>query len=401
VPTGGTTSKTTGTGGVVTGGTGGKSGENNGLDCTVGTLADASGLPALAKLPDPFKKLDGTRVAAKSDWRCRRQEINKMAEKYAFGTKGIPQTVTGTVSNSSISVNVSEGGKTAAFTVTVSLPTTGSAPYPAVVVYGGMGADTTTIKAAGAAVISYDPYKVGAEGTGRASKSGEYYKIYGSTSPTGILMAWGWGVSRIIDVIEKSDGKILRADGIGVTGCSRFGKGSFIAGVFDERIALTMPVESGSAGVPIWRGIPGEGAQTLSSAYGEQPWFGDAFSAFTSSPTKAPLDTHELVAMVAPRGLFIMDNPHIANLGPKSAHAAALAGAEVYKALGVGENITYFSNVADGSHCAIRPEWKDPLTKNIQKHLLKTGTYTGVINAHSKASSSAATWVDWTTPTLN
>jgi hypothetical protein len=91
-----------------------------------------------------------------------------------------------------------------------------------------------------------------------------------------------------------------------------------------------MPIESGSAGVPIWRNINKEGAQTLSSAYSEQPWFGDAFSAFTSDPTKAPLDTHEAIAMIAPRGLFIMDNPHITNLGPISAHAASLPGAEVY-----------------------------------------------------------------------
>lgn len=374
--------------------------EDSGLDCTVGALPDTGSLPTNAKLPDPFKKLDGTRVAAKAEWHCRREEILKLAEKFAYGTKGIPQTVTGTVTNSSITVNISSGGKTASFSVAITLPSTGTAPYPAVVVYGGF-ADNATILAAGAATINMDPNKLGAEGTGRASKSGAYYTINGASSTTGLLQAWGWGVSRIIDVIEKSDGKILRADGIGVTGCSRYGKGAIIAGAFDERVALTMPIESGTAGVPIWRGVPGEGAQSLSSAYGEQPWFGDAFSAFTSTPTKAPLDTHELLALVAPRGLFVMDNPHIANLGPKSAHAAALAGAEVYKALGAGENLTYWSNVADGSHCANRPEWKEPLTRNIQKFLLKSGSYSGVINPHSKATSTLATWVDWTTPTLN
>jgi hypothetical protein len=394
------------TGGVTaSGGSGGEggngaTGEDTGLDCVVGTLPTT--MTANAKLPNPFKKLDGTVMTSKDEWHCRREEIVKLAEQFAYGTKTIPKagTVTGSVSSSSISVKVSDNGKTASFSATVSLPTTGSAPYPAVVVLGGMGADTTTIKAAGAAVISYDPYSVGAEGTARTNKSGAYYSINGSTSTTGLLMAWGWGVSRIIDVIEQSDGKTLRADGIGVTGCSRFGKGAFIVGVFDERIALTMPIESGSAGVPIWRGIPGEGAQTLSSAYGEQPWFGDAFSAFTSDPTKAPLDTHEVVALVAPRGLFIMDNPHIANLGPKSGSVAALGGAEVYKALGATDNITYWSDIADGGHCNIRPEWKDPLTKNIQKFLLKTGTYAGSMHISSKASGKLSDWSDWTTPTL-
>ena len=63
-------------------------------------------------------------------------------------------------------------------------------------------------------------------------------------------------------VIEQAGGSILNADATGVTGCSRFGKGAFVAGAFDQRIALTMPIESGSAGVPIFRGIPGEGAQS-------------------------------------------------------------------------------------------------------------------------------------------
>src|SRR6185503_6754230 len=112
-------------------------------------------------------------------------------------------------------------------------------------------------------------------------------------------------------------------------------------------------------------------------------------------------DTHEMVAMVAPRGLFIMDNPHIANLGPKSASVAALAGAEVYGALGAGDNITYFSDVQNGGHCQERPEWADPLKKSIRKFLTKTGTDAGVIKISAKAKGNLADWRDWDTPTLN
>jgi hypothetical protein len=390
----------------VVGGAGGSSGstgtwvEDDGADCTVSGLPSAGLSTGNKKLPDPFKKLDGTAMTTKAEWCCRREEIKQLGEKFAYGAKGDIPTTTGTVSGTSISVTATLGGKSSTFSATVSLPKTGTAPYPAVIVYGGMAADTATIQGEGVAIINYDPYQCGKEGTGRTSKSGAYYTLYGSTSTTGLLVAWGWGVSRIIDVIAKSDGKTLRADAIGVTGCSRFGKGAIVAGAFDQRVALTMPEESGSAGVPIWRGIPGEGAQSLSSAYGEQPWFGDAFSAFTSDPTKAPLDTHEMVAMVAPRGLFIMDNPHIANLGPKSGHAAALAAAEVYKALGAADAITYYSDIADGSHCAVRPEWKVPMQQNLRKHLLKTGTDPGVIKASSKATAKLSDWVDWTTPTL-
>ncbi|MGN9841670.1 RICIN domain-containing protein [Nonomuraea sp. H19] len=375
--------------------------EDEGADCAVPALPDAGSLPTDSRLPDPFRKLDGTRIAAKSEWRCRRQEIKKLAEKFVYGEKpGKPASVTGTVSSSNITVNVSHNGRSAGFSASVQLPS-GTGPFPAVVVLGGFGADTAAIRAAGAAVITYDPYAVGREGTPRNNKQGAYYSIYGSSSSTGLLLAWAWGVSRIIDVIEQSGGSILKADATGVTGCSRFGKGAFVIGAFDQRIALTMPIESGSAGVPIFRGIPGEGAQSLSSAYGEQPWLGDAFGSFTSSPARLPVDTHEIVAMVAPRGLFIMDNPHITNLGPRSASVAALGGAEVYKALGAGENITYWSDIQDGNHCANRPEWRDPLQKNIRKFLLKTSNDPGAIRISPRASGNLAEWRDWQTPTLN
>ncbi|MDQ1286938.1 MAG: hypothetical protein QG622_503 [Actinomycetota bacterium] len=371
--------------------------EDEGADCPV-TLPGS--VPSNAKLPDPFTKLDGKRITSAADWRCRRAEIKKLAEKYVYGEKPAkPANVSGTVSRTGITVNVTDKGKSTSFTAKVDLPS-GTGPFPAVVVYGGFGGDTATIKAAGAAVISYDPYTVGKEGTPRNNKQGAFYSIYGSGSATGLLQAWGWGVSRIIDVIAASDGSVLKADAMGVTGCSRFGKGAFVAGVFDQRLALTMPIESGSAGVPIFRGIPGEGAQTLSSAYGEQPWFGDGFGSYTGNPNGLPVDTHSMVAMVAPRGLFIMDNPHIANLGPRSASVAALGGAEVYKALGAGDNITYWSDVSDGSHCANRPEWRTPLQQNIQRHLLKTGTAPGAMRISSKASGNLAQWRDWTTPTL-
>jgi hypothetical protein len=202
-------------------------------------------------------------------------------------------------------------------------------------------------------------------------------------------------------VIEQSGGNILTADAIGVSGCSRFGKGAFTIGAFDQRIALTLPIESGSGGVPIWRGIPGEGAQSPSSAYGETYWLGDAFASFTNRVTALPIDTHEVVAMIAPRGLFIMDNPHIANLGPRSAHVAAMAGAEVYKALGAGNNISYISAVADGSHCAQRSEWTEPLRRNIRTFLTKTSNDPGVISASCMASGNLAEWRDWNTPSLD
>ncbi|MCA2219156.1 cellulose-binding protein, partial [Wangella sp. NEAU-J3] len=97
---------------------------------------------------------------------------------------------------------------------------------------------------------------------------------------------------------------------------------------------------------------------------------------------------------------FVMDNPHIANLGPRSASVAALGGAEVYRALGAGANITYHSDVSDGTHCASRAEWRPLLQQHLQKYLLRSGNAAGTIRMHSKATGNLASWRDWQTPTL-
>ncbi len=373
------------------------SSEFDGADCNVSPGSTSSN----SLLPDPFTKTNGTRITAKSEWECRRAEIKEQAEQTVYGDKPAPPAnVSGTVSSSSITVNVSDQGRSTSFSASVSLPS-GSGPFPAVIVYGGFGADTNLIRSAGAAVINYDPSSVGAEGTSRNNKQGAFYDIYGSSSSTGILMAQAWGVSRIIDVIEQSDGSILN-NNMGVTGCSRYGKGAFVAGAFDQRVDLTMPIESGTGGVPAFRSIAQEsGSQPLSSAYGEQPWLGDAFGSYTGNPAALPVDTHEIVGMIAPRGLFIMENPHVDWLGSTSGHVAALGGAEVYKALGVEDNISYHSNVSDGTHCATRSEWSSPLQQSIQAFLFDSGQAPGVFNASPGESGNLAQWRNWTTPTLS
>ncbi|WP_051704594.1 cellulose binding domain-containing protein [Glycomyces sp. NRRL B-16210] len=371
--------------------------EFDGADCNV-TVPGS--WPSNSQLPDPFTTIDGSQVTTKDQWECRRAEIKALAERTIYGEKpGAPSSVSGTVSSSSITVNVSDGGASASFSASVQLPS-GSGPFPAVIVYGGFGADTNTILSTGTAVISYDPNAVGAEGTSRNNKQGAFYSLYGGSSSTGILMAQAWGVSRIIDVIEQSDGSILN-NYTGVTGCSRYGKGAFVAGAFDQRVDLTMPIESGTGGAPALRSIAQEGgSQPLDSAYGEQPWLGDAFGSYTGNPGGLPVDTHEIVGMVAPRGLFIMENPHVEWLGAQSGAVAALGGAEVYKALGVEDNISYHSNVSDGTHCATRSEWQAPLTQSIQAFLHDNGNGPGVINMHSSKTGNLAQWRSWTTPTL-
>jgi hypothetical protein len=386
--------------------------EDSGLDCQAGNLPN--NIPAEANLPDPFQKLDSTRVATLADWRCRRKELRSMAERYVYGTKPPrPASVTGTVTNNQITVNVSNNGQNASFSSMITLPTTGTAPFPAVFSVGG--SDQNLFLSQGVAIINFNPNTIGAERNqsgsqqNRQNKMGAFYTLYGNTSSTGLLAAWAWGVSRYIDVIEDSAANIIDPQALAVMGCSRNGKAAFAIGALDERIALSVPFESGTAGVPLFRAVAqaevgdnGQPSQSLPNGFNEQAWFGDDFGTFLNSANTVPMDTHEIIGLFAPRGLLILDNPFIGELTPRGAHAAALAGAEIYEALGVRDNIGYHSNTGVGTHCAIRQEYQEPLRQAVQRHLLKNVNAAGAAIQVSQtfATANPQDWIDWQTPAL-
>src|SRR5262249_55783826 len=129
-----------------------------------------------------------------TEWRCRREEIRKQAETYVFGTKPPPPAqVSGTVTGSQITVEVTDGGRSTSFSATVTLPSTGEAPYPALISFGGTTLDTNLIDSAGVALVTYDPSVVGEEGHGRgANQVGAFYDMYDGGSTTGLLVSWSW-----------------------------------------------------------------------------------------------------------------------------------------------------------------------------------------------------------------
>src|SRR5262245_64548236 len=79
-------------------------------------------LPSNSRLPDPFRRPDGSRITSKADWRCQRAEIKALAERFVYGAKPVKPTVTGTVTSTNITVNVSQSGRSASFSASVSLP---------------------------------------------------------------------------------------------------------------------------------------------------------------------------------------------------------------------------------------------------------------------------------------
>jgi hypothetical protein len=387
--------------------------ENTGADCPVRTLPDAAELPERATLPDPFETLAGRRMTSKSEWRCRRQELIAQAEEYIYGEKPPkPERVTGTVTKDAVSVAVEHAGQSIHFSAEIVLPPRGTGPFPAIINLGkragsgGIRLGENLILQQGVAIIFYDHNELGREGKPEASRGlpnpGLFYDLHGGQHSAGLLMAWAWGASRLMDVLQASGGRIIDASRVGVTGCSRNGKGAFTVGVFDERIALTIPQETSTGGLPAYRIVDvTNGAERTNWNYYGLNWLGNDFRPFVEHAPRLPVDSHEMVALIAPRGLLVLDNPHITQFAAAAAHTAVLAGAEVYRALGASDNISYISDVENEKHCASdKPEYTEALVKNIAKFLKHDGVATGVIQPSPKATGNPAQWIPWTTPVL-
>jgi hypothetical protein len=120
----------------------------------------------------------------------------------------------------------------------------------------------------------------------------------------GALRAWGWGASRAIDYFETD--KSVDAKKIAIEGLSRYGKAAIVAMAYEPRIAIGFIASSGAGGAKILRHVFGEQVENLASS-GEYHWFAGNFIKY-AGPLKTsdlPVDAHQLVALCAPRPVFI------------------------------------------------------------------------------------------------
>jgi hypothetical protein len=120
----------------------------------------------------------------------------------------------------------------------------------------------------------------------------------------GALRAWAWGASRVIDYLETD--KDVDAKRVGIEGISRYGKAAVVAMAYEPRISLGFIGSSGAGGTKILRRVFGEQVENLASS-GEYHWFCGNFIKYASilTPDDLPVDAHELVALCAPRPVFI------------------------------------------------------------------------------------------------
>ncbi|WP_194974204.1 glucuronyl esterase domain-containing protein [Aquiflexum lacus] len=152
----------------------------------------------------------------------------------------------------------------------------------------------------------------------------------------GSLKAWAWGASRAIDYLETD--KNVDSKRIAIEGLSRYGKAAIVAMAFEPRISLGFIGSSGAGGLKILRRNFGEQVENLASS-AEYHWFCGNFIKYAGklSVDDLPVDAHQLLAMCAPRPVFISSgSPFVEGnwIDAKGMFLAGVHAGPVYKMLG-------------------------------------------------------------------
>jgi hypothetical protein len=152
----------------------------------------------------------------------------------------------------------------------------------------------------------------------------------------GALRAWAWGASRVLDYFETDHS--VDAKQVGIEGLSRYGKAAIVTMAYDQRFAIAFVGSSGEGGAKLHRRNWGELVENVAGV-GEYHWMAGNFMKYAGPLTwnDLPVDSHELVALCAPRPVFISAGSFAVEGGwvdAKGMFMAAAAAGPVYRLLG-------------------------------------------------------------------
>ncbi|KAI9059135.1 carbohydrate esterase family 15 protein [Trametes sanguinea] len=366
-----------------------------------------------SKLPNPFLFDDGREVKTAADWNCRRAQLNTLIQSYESGAlPGPPQSMsvhfnkTGNAT-ATLSITSHHQGASMTFSPTIAFPS-GSPPrggWPMVIAYDGLSIPVPS----NIAVMTYANSEMAQQNDQSSRGVGQFYDLFGANASASSMIAWTWGVSRIIDALERTPQAHINTNKIAVTGCSRNGKGALMAGAFEPRVALTIPQESGSGGDACWRlslfeQNEGSVVQTATEIVQENVWFSTNFANYVNDLSVLPFDHHSLAAMIAPRPMISYENTDFVWLSPLSSFGCMSAAHTVWEALGVADHHG-FEQVGGHPHCA----WPDSLTPTLNaffdRFLLDqpnvNTTFFQSNMVFNNVTWNPAQWIDWKTPRLH
>jgi len=168
------------------------------------------------------------------------------------------------------------------------------------------------------------------------------------------IAAWAWGMSRALDYLEQDS----EVDGSRVVafGWSRLGKAAIWAGATDPRFAAVISNESGAGGAKLFRDVHGETVEMLNTRF--PYWFCNNFKKFNRGDAGLAFDQNEVMALIAPRPLYIASAIEDENADPQGEFLGAVEVSEVYRFLG-----------STGLPSNTWPKVNDPLQGRVSYHV--------------------------------
>ncbi|MEX0678685.1 MAG: acetylxylan esterase [Pirellulales bacterium] len=360
-------------------------------------------------LPDPLVMQDGRPVTSAAMWRKeRRGELLELFEKHVYGrrppeprmtrfrvTESTPDHLHGKGTRKDVRVELpSPSGPVLLLAVAMFVPIKARRPLPAFV--GVHLFDTASeqplpgkpleaevgeplpgkrlldvILERGYAIATLDPdnFCPDDKETFRQGVLDHFYPDRsGPPGPEepGAIAVWAWGLSRALDYMEQDPE--IDAARVAVIGHSRRGKTALWAGACDERFAIVISNDSGCGGAALSRRIFGETVARINRVFPH--WFCGNFKKYDGHEDRLPIDQHELVALIAPRPVYIASAQDDGWADPKGEFLAALGAETVYRLCGraglgtsepppvnqpVGDFIGY--HIRTGKHALTDYDW--------------------------------------------